>query len=127
MRALTSIYSEPKNKYNAYVVGLCRRSPVPGDFYSTNYADFVAFFRIHMCGIRPWSVLSGKVSCRPRLVSHVSCTPLTPLAPAGDATQAVKDATKLADETAVCTCEQQVLAYEEALFPLYLHSVVWCR
>lgn len=69
-------------------------------FDGTNHTEFVGFFRIHMCGIRLWGVLSGEVSYPLRPVPPVAPTPPTSWSLAADAPQIAKDAAKLADESA---------------------------
>jgi hypothetical protein len=49
-------------------------------FDGTNYPDFAAFMRIHMCGLHVWGFLSGKVSCPLYLIAPTMVpTPPTPL------------------------------------------------
>lgn len=62
----------------------------PVTFDGTNYAEFVAFMRIHMRGIRLWGVLSGEVPCPPTPVAPVAPTPPTLPVLTADASEADK-------------------------------------
>ena len=89
----------------------------PVIFDGANYAEFVAFMRIHMCGIRLWGVLSGEVLCPPRPVPPVAPTPPpTPSAPAADASDADRAAATVAADDAAAAYDQEVLDYSNALY-----------
>jgi hypothetical protein len=52
----------------------------PVIFDGANYADFAAFMRVHMRGLRLWGVLSGEVPCPPRPTAPTAPIPPTPVA-----------------------------------------------
>ena len=88
----------------------------PVIFDGANYAEFVAFMRIPMCGIRLWGVLSGEVPCPPRPVPPVAPTPPpTPPAIDADAFDADRAAARVAADDAGATYDQDVLDYSNAL------------
>ena len=84
-------------------------------FDGTNYAEFVGFMRIHMCGLLLWGVLSGEVPCPPCPVAPVAPIPPVPPVLAADASQADWDAAKAFDDAVVDAYDQQVSAYSDAL------------
>ena len=84
-------------------------------FDGTNYAEFVGFMLIHMCGLLLWGVLSGEVPCPPCPVAPVAPIPPVPPVLAADASQADRDAAKALDDAAVDAYDQQVSAYSDAL------------
>ncbi|XP_040249942.2 uncharacterized protein [Aegilops tauschii subsp. strangulata] len=88
----------------------------PVIFDGANYAEFVAFIRIHMRGIRLWGVLSGEVPCPPRPVAPVAPTP-PPTPPALDtnASDADRAAARVAADDADAAYDQEVLDYSNAL------------
>lgn len=87
----------------------------PVTFDGANYPDFAAFMRVHMRGLRLWSVLSGEVPCPPRPVAPMaSVAPMT-IALAPDATQEVKDAAKSADDIALADYARRVQEHSTAV------------
>ncbi|SPT16784.1 unnamed protein product [Triticum aestivum] len=81
-----------------------------------NYAEFVAFMRIHMRGIRLWGVLSGEVPCPLRRVPPVAPTPPpTPPAIDADASDADRAAATVVADDAAAAYDQEVLDYSNAL------------
>ncbi|KAK1615007.1 hypothetical protein QYE76_020524 [Lolium multiflorum] len=87
----------------------------PVIFDDANYPDFAAFMRVHMRGLRLWGVLSGEVSYLPRPVAPTAPTAPTSVALAPDATQAVKDAAKSADDTALADYDRKVQEHSTAV------------
>lgn len=87
----------------------------PVTFDGTNYAEFVAFMRIHMRGIRLWGVLSGEVPCPPTPVAPVAPTPPTLPVLTADASEADKAAAKTAGDVAMATYDRQVSDYSDAI------------
>ena len=88
----------------------------PVIFDGANYAEFVAFMRTHMRGIRLWGVLSGEVPCPPRPVPSVAPTP-PPTPPALDtnASDADRATARVAADNADAAYDQEVLDYSNAL------------
>jgi hypothetical protein len=60
----------------------------PMIFDGTNHADFATHIRVHMCGIRLWGILCGKVSCPTCPIALVAPVPPTPTIIAVDASEA---------------------------------------
>ena len=85
-------------------------------FDEANYVEFALFMHIHMCGICLLDVLSGEVTCPPRLVPYVA--PMPPLPPptlAVDASDAERDTPRIAADDTTATYDQHVLEYSDAL------------
>jgi hypothetical protein len=87
----------------------------PLTFDGTNYADFAAHMRVHMCGLQLWGVLCGEVSCPPCPLALVAPVPPTPPVLAADASEADRAAAKTADDAAVDAYDQLVADFSEAL------------
>ena len=88
----------------------------PVIFDGANYAEFAAFMRIHLSGLRLWGVLSGEVPCPQRPVPPVA--PIPPPPPPDLAANASDDdraAARVAADDAVAAYDQQVVVYSDAL------------
>ena len=89
----------------------------PVIFDGANYAEFAAFMRIHLSGLRLWGVLSGEVPCPQRPVPHVAPIPPPPPSALGaDASDDDRAAARVAVDDAVAAYDQQVAVYSDALF-----------